>query len=170
MNIYNISLSSDSMSTSSIEDELLFFDSTVFSVSLSGITEEQFPIFLKIDWGDGNTEKFDNIVFKNYRESSIIPEVLSGKFSSIIQNKYKHEYFPSTTSLYKNLSAQFYIEYGNRLYNWFVIPIRIRSGGYFETVGDLQLINTNILPLTSNSKQHQFITEEGGFLVEVEND
>ena len=167
MNSYTISLSSNTLSTMNISDEISFYDLTTLTINLSGITEEKYPLFLKIDWGDGNSEFHDNTIFKNYRKSSIIPEILYSKFSSVLKS-YEHVYKPSETHLYKQLSAQVYIEYGTQQYNWFIIPIQIRNNGYFDAVGGLKLINTNLLPTENNNKQYQFLTDEGGFLIEIQ--
>lgn len=169
MNNYYLNLSSNNSSTISKLSEIELNDLTTLNISLSGLVETPYPLYLAIDWGDGTSEKYENTIFKNYRTSNIIPEILYGKFSSIFQNIYQHTYKPSTTTLYKKLTAQCYVEYSDSTYTWFLLPIEIRSYGYFEAVGDMRLYNTNILPLTSNGKQHQFITDKGGFLVEIEN-
>lgn len=135
---------------------------------MSGITEARYPIFLTIDWGDGTSETFDNKTYKNYRENSIIPEILYGKFSSVLQTTYEHVYHPSESSLIKQLTAQIYIEYGGNEFSWFLIPIKIENDSYFDVVGDMDLLHTNILPLTSNPKQQHFALDKGGYLVEVQ--
>lgn len=169
MNSLTISLSSPSPSYTKIYEELYIEDLTNVTVSLSGMNESILPLYMTIDWGDGNIESFDNDVYKNYRTSSIFAEVISGKFSSIFQNTYQHKYFPSPTTLYKSLTSQVMVEYCNGSINWFIIPMKIRTYDYFESISDLTLINTNILPESGNPKEHQFLTDKGGFLIESRN-
>lgn len=166
MNTKNLSLSSNSTNYTYIGSLLELEDLTTLNVILSGVTESYIPLNLEIDWGDGTIEYFDNNTYKNYREESIINEVLYGKFSSIFQNTYSKIYYPSETTLFKQLSAQFYLKYSNGDTAWFIIPIEIRSYDYFEAIYDLKLLNTTILPLTANNKKHTFATEKDGFIIE----
>jgi hypothetical protein len=138
-------------------------DNTIFTIDLSDITETVLPTYVKIDWGDGVVEDFnENNIYDKSRENINI-----FKFSPLLTNLYKHEYTPSSTSLYKNLSAQVLINYSNGDMSWFVIPIQIRTYDYFEAVGDVKLVNTNILPISDNTKEHQLITTNGKFMIEL---
>jgi hypothetical protein len=136
------------------------------TLSLSAVNETSTPLSVSINWGDGAIESYENEIFKNYRKESIIPEVLTGKFGTALQNTYSHRYFPSSTALYKMLSAQVYIEYSNGGYAWFILPIKIRSYDFFESIYDLKLVNTSILPIDGNPKEHQFVTAKDGQIIE----
>lgn len=166
MSSYSLSLSTNSMSTVRLEDEIELFDRSNLTLKLSAITEEKYPLYLKIDWGDGELESYDNKIFKNYRVDSIIPEILYGKQSYILQD-YTHTYNPPQTSLYKMLTAQVLIEYPNYQKTWIKIPIKIRSGGFFDTIENLRLVNTE-MKLGSGKKYH-LATDKDGFLIEIEN-
>lgn len=170
MNSYSISLSSNSPEYTFVNDELYMEDFTSLTLNLSAIDESLTPLYLKIDWGDGVLDVFDNELYKNYRESSIFPELLAGKFSSLLQNTYTHEYYPSSNSLYKSVSAQILLEYCDGSINWFILPLKIRTYDYFESIYDIKLVNTNILPESGNPKEHQFITSKDGFVIESRND
>ena len=138
-------------------------DNTTFTLDLSNVTEIVLPTYVKIDWGDGIVEDFnENNIYNNSRENINI-----FKFSPLLTNLYKHEYKPSSTSLYKNLSAQVLVNYSNGDVSWFIIPIQIRTYDYFEAIGDVRLINTNILPISDNTKEHQLITTNGKFMIEL---
>lgn len=168
MNNQYISLSSNSVSSVETLSEIELDDLTTINLNLSGINERFIPLYMTIDWGDEDQETFDNSIFKTYRSDSIFPEILYGKFSSLLSETYSHIYYPSDTTLYNKLTAQVYIDYSNGDYTWIKIPLKIRNRDYFESIYDIDLINTNILPSTSNKKQHQFIIDEGGFLIEIE--
>lgn len=167
MNSYYLSITSNSTSARELKSEVIFDDFTALNISLSGLTESFVPIFLNIDWGDGNSQIFDNSLHKVYREDSIFNEVLFGKFSSIYNRDYQHAYYPSASARYKSLTAQIYVEYANGQYSWFIQPISIVTRDYFESIYDIKLINTNILPVSSNRKQQHFSIDSGGFLIET---
>jgi hypothetical protein len=160
-------LSSVATSAVEIKSEATFDDFTTLHISLSGLTEIFVPIYLKIDWGDGENESFSNTLHKVYRKDSILNEVMYGKFSSIFSGEYAHTYYPSSTARYKNLSAQIYVEYSDGSFSWFVQPIKIVTRDYFESIYDIKMLDTNILPVSSNRKIHHFSIDEGGFLIEM---
>jgi hypothetical protein len=162
MNSYTLSLSSNDTNYIYHSSEIELDDHTNFNVDISALSEKVLPIFLKIDWGDGRSQTFNNDVFKTGRENINI-----FKYSPLLTQIYSNEYYPSETSLYKSLTAQFLVNYSNGEFSWFVIPISIRSYDYFESIYDLQLINTNILPDITNPKEHQFKTDAGSFIIDT---
>jgi hypothetical protein len=123
------------------------------------------PISMRIDWGDGTMDFYDNNI--NQQESTVVNTF---NISPLFITTYEHVYYPSSTSLYKSLSCQILIKYSNFDQSWYTIPIRIRTYDYFESIYDLKLINTNILPYNNNPKQHQLRAEVGNYLLEVRND
>lgn len=137
MNSYSIQLSSNSTEYFKKYDTLFFEDYSNLIVTLEDLSESYIPIYLKIDWGDGNNEIFENDLFTTDDDVS--------KKSSILNNTYTHEYKPSETSLYKNLSAQFLINYSNGDNTWFVIPIQIRTYDYFESLEDVEILNHSVM-------------------------
>jgi hypothetical protein len=163
MNNYTLALSSNNTEYISVNPLLEFDDFTTLTIDLSGLNTSLIPKYLKISWGDGEEESFDNDIFPNNQRKVNVFNI-----NSIFNTSYKHEYYPSKTSLYKKLSAQVLVNYTNGDNNWFIIPINIRTYDYYESIYDLSLKNTNILPITDNSKQHQFITDKGGFTVELQ--
>jgi len=156
MNSYTLSLSSNATSAVEFRSEITFDDHTTLRINLSGLTESFVPIYLNLDWGDGTTEFFNNSLYKVYREDSILNEVIYGKFSSVLNEDYLHSYYPSASARYKLLSAQVYMEYSDGAFSWFVQPIKIVTRDYFESIYDIKLIDTNILPLSTNNKQQHF--------------
>lgn len=167
MNSYVLSLSSNSTSAVEVKQEITFDDYTTLRINLSGLTESFVPIYLKLDWGDGVDEIINNSLYKVYREDSILNEVIYGKFSSVLNEDYLHSYYPSASARYKSLSAQIYVEYADGQFSWFVQPIKIVTRDYFESIYDIRLISTNLLPLSTNNKQQHFSIDSGGFLIEM---
>ena len=162
MNSYTLSLSSNDTNYIYYSPEIELEDNTNFSVDISKLNEKVLPIFLKIDWGDGKTQIFNNDVFRTGRNNVNI-----FKYSPLLTEIYSNEYYPSETSLYKSLTAQLVVNYSNGDFSWFIIPISIRAYDYFESIYDLKLINTNILPEITNSKEHQFKTITGSFIIDT---
>ena len=162
MNSYTLFLSSSGTSYIKSNSELNFDDHTLLTLSVSALNEKVLPIYLQIDWGFGNVLTYDNNIYESGNPIY--------KFSPILTNTYSYEYYPSSTAMYKSLSAQILVRYSNGDYTWFVIPIRIRSYDYSESIKDLDLINTNILPNDSNTSEHQLKTSEGGFIIELRGD
>jgi hypothetical protein len=117
---------------------------------------------MKIDWGDGTSEIFDNNIYNINRFNTNI-----SKISPLLISTYEHEYHPSSTSLYKELSSQFLINYANGDYNWFILPIRIRTYDFFESIYDTKILNTSIVVSDSVSKTHRILTTGKGFVVEL---
>lgn len=167
MNTKTLILSTNSSSYIEVMDTVIFNDATVLNVTLNDVYEDILPISLQINWGDNNILYYDNDLYKLYKKESIIPEVLYGKFSKILQNTYSFEYYPSKTATYKKMTAQFLIKYTNKDTTLITIPIEIRSADYFESVYDMKLISSHILP-DNNIKTHKFLTNKGKYIVEVE--
>jgi hypothetical protein len=160
MNTYTIALSSNTTSHIETFPEITLEDYTSMTINLEDLTTRILPIRVTIDWGD-KIEVYDknNIYYNTSLTNNSIDRPLFGDYS--------HEYPPSSSSLYKRLSAQVLVNYSNGNYSWFIIPIKIRTYDYFESIGDLSLTNTNILPIEGNLKEHQFITSIGGYAIEM---
>jgi hypothetical protein len=167
MNSKFLSLSSLSSNHTEYSSEYFLNDVTTINLLLSGVDESTIPTTLEISWGDGVVEYYENSLYKDYKTESIFSEILYGKFSKLLSQQYSHVYYPSNSSLYKQLTAQIKMDYvDGSTSSWFV-PIKIRSYDYFESIYDLKLIDTKILPITSNNKEFTFITDAGGFLVQM---
>ena len=159
MNSAFVSLSSTETSGVTTVPSLSFSDHTLLNVSLSGVVETFLPLSLAIDWGDGKTEFWDNDIL-------VGNNVITNIFSSIFQTVYTHEYFPSPVAPTSNFTAGMAVQYTTGDTLTFQIPIAVTNYSWGDSVGDAYLVNTLILPETGN-KNHQFITQKGGYLVEV---
>lgn len=164
MNSININLSSNNTSFIGTIPLIEMDDFTRLNINVDNISERVLPIYIDIDWGTGDREHHDNDAYNIKNTINLL------NFNPILNNTYSYNYYPSETSLYKLLSAQVAIRYGNGDITWFLIPIKIRTYGYYESIGDLTLINTNILPSDDNSSEHQLKTLRDGYIIELRND
>lgn len=163
MNSYTINLSSNSTNYQTINPELDLDDHSNIILNLSGVFGGLLPIYMTIDWGDGSVDSIDGLVFSERPSSGVFDN------NTLLNTTYNHDYYPSPTTLYKNLSAQVLISYIDGNFSFFVIPIQIRTFDYFESMYDMRLKSTSILPLENNPKEHQFEIEKGGYLIELHN-
>ena len=162
MNTISISLSSDDTQYVLKTSLVPLNDNTLVSLDLKNIYSRIIPIYMIIDWGDGNKENFDNDFSLPDREDTNLFQA-----GTLLNTVHNHIYYPSPTSLYRSLTAQIYVEYCNGEYNWFILPLKIRTHDYFESIYDMELIHTNILPVSDNSKEHQILTTEGNYCIEL---
>lgn len=160
MNTYSIALSSNSYNYSQKLSTIYFDDYSELEIDPSNLYNGIVPIYMKIDWGDGNSETFDNPI-------SRIGSATVFSTSVLFNTTYTHEYHPSPTTLYSQLSAQILITYMNGEFSFFILPIQIRTYDYFESIYDMHIKHTNILPLENNPKEHYFSTERDGYLIEL---
>lgn len=174
MNTLTINLSTP-VNTASLDQiqtniypEITLYDKTNVIISLTEIPEVLLPLYLDIDWGDGATDFYENEIYKDYRKDDITLEVIQGKISTVLSKSYQHTYNPSNFALYKNVTATISVRYSNNYVTVTEIPFKIRTGDYFEIIGDMKLYNTEILPTSNNDKRHQFLTKIDGYLLELE--
>ena len=162
MNTQTITISSNSTNLKIITPEHNFDDVTNLNMSFDNIDESSMPLYMIIDWGDGVIETFDNNIIQTN-----LNNINNFNYNPLFTNTYNHEYYPSNYALYKSLSAQILIKYSNSDEAWFIIPLKIRTYDYFESIYDIKLTNFNILPSDNGLKQYQFITHKDQYLVEL---
>ena len=160
MNTETIHLSSNSSSYIKYYDEISLNDNTKVILDFSRIFSTQIPINMIINWGDGNIQKFDHDF-----DGGVINT--SGEETSMFQQTYSNIYYPSSTKLYKKITPQVLIMYADGNYSWFIIPLSIRTYGYFDSIYDIELSNTNIINSTSSPKQFQLKTNKSDQIIEL---
>ena len=166
MNTYTLNLSTNSTSSYQVLNELKFEDHTKLILNFTNIDKTYLPFFLKIDWGFNNP-----IIIENDIYNDITNQILESNFNNVLfKDEISYEYYPSSTSLYKKLSAQVLVKYSNSEYSYFIVPISIRTYGYTESIGDMELLNTNILPTSDNNAEHQIKTSSSGYIIELRGD
>ena len=152
MNNYEISLQSTTSSSIQTLDEIEILDYSEISLNLENLFKKVIPIFLTIDWGDGTKETFDNDLYKQVSKQ----ELNIFNMNPLFTKKYKHEFFPSETSLYKQFQIQVLLFYSNLEYSIFTIPVKIRTLEYFESLYDIKIKDVNIIPENNNPKRYHF--------------
>jgi hypothetical protein len=162
MNTYTLKLSSGSTNNVQQLPPIELNDITKLIIQFENMDESSMPIYLNIDWGDGSSQFYDNNILQ-----SNLKVINNFNTSPVFLSEYTHDYYPSETSLYKSLTGQILIKYTNSEQTWFLFPVKIRTYDYYESIYDLTLANTNILPSENNAKQYQLKTDVGGFLVEL---
>jgi hypothetical protein len=166
MNSKTIYISSNSSSTVETLDTIFIDDLTEVSLDLTGVYSGVIPIYLKLDWGDGDIETYDNDIY----------QVITADNINIINNNtmfttlYTKKVYPSSTKLYKNIHVQVYVGYSNGESSTFLIPLSIRTNDFFGSIGDLKLINVNLLPHDENPKEYQLSTFVDNTIIELRND
>lgn len=158
MNTAYLSLSSNNTSNTDILPLVVLDDITTLNVMLTGVSENFLPCFLKINWGDDTEEFFENDVMLNIAS-------FQGKYSEVLNTTFSHIYYPSGSSTSKDLSANFYVSYCNGDVSTFTVPISVVNYNYEQSIEDLTLINTIS---KFDKKIHQFVTKNGGYLIELE--
>lgn len=159
MTTYTLALTSLSSTEVQFLSTIDLLDHTKLTLDITGLDDAFIPLFLKINWGEGESEIFDNDVITTLKNTAF-------SFQPILST-YSHEYYPSETTLYKLMSAQVYLKYANEGFYYALIPLRIRTKSFFEAIGDMDLINTNILPTEDSFSEHQFKTTAEGYIIEL---
>jgi hypothetical protein len=137
---------------------LSIVDITTLEINLFQVSEKFLPLYLNIDWGDGNTVFVENDIFER-------KTFINNTYSSFFYRNFSNVYYPSSTSKNKQLTAVCTLKYCNNDVSVFTIPITITNYDYTESIEDLYLINT---VLETDKKIHQFVTKKDGSLIEVE--
>jgi len=106
---------------------------------------------ITIDWGDGSkVETYQVNLVKDYYTESVIYEMLYNKDISVCV-PYSHTYYPVASSyfVYNTLSA--YITYLNGNIGEVYVPLKIAQNSYYDYMGEMYIINTQILPLSTSN-------------------
>lgn len=154
-------------SVSSTQDsQLLYYEPVNFKGSssvtfiLTGINEElNNVLFLEIEWGDGTKKEYyqKDLIF-DYKEESIFNEILYGKVGGSIATFYTHDFFNNLSSYNVALSAQFLFTLSNGATIHIIQPIGVFKNSFYDEIGDLSLLSTQITPTSSN---FTFVNFEG---------
>ena len=157
----NFTVSSSSTNIALTATPIVLKGATTLVLSLTGVSEEDFKVdILTINWGDGSlTETYKRDIFFNYRTSSIFNEVLYGKLGGSVLSVYNHDYINQTSNYSVPYTLNIVIQKNNGKYISIQQPISSYWGSYYDDLNDLTILDTQILPLTSNSS---FISLEGG--------
>lgn len=133
---------------------------TTLNISLTGISENDFKVDqVVIDWGDNSkVEVYKREIFFNYRTQSIFNELLYGKLNGSVLNVYGHDYVNEYNSYEVDYTISIIVQKNNGKFVYIKQPVRCFWGSFYDSLERLSLLNTQILPLTSNNS---FINFEG---------
>jgi len=156
---YTISSSSSNISLTAAP--VLLKGATTLSISLTGVSEQDYRAdVLTINWGDTSLpETYKRDIFFNYRTTSIFNEVLYGKLGGSILGVYTHDYINQTDAYKVTYNLNIVIQKNNGKYIFIQQPIHSYWGSYYDDLTNLSILDTQVLPLTSNNS---FVSLEGG--------
>ena len=170
MNTYTVYLTSTSVTGTQELPTVELFDLTKLSLDLSQVHSGVFPNYLAINWGDDSgLEEPDITIYRNYKTDSIYPEVRDGASPVFFNNQYPHIFYPSDTALKKVLTMRVNVGYITGQTTQLSAPLNIRTQGYYETVGDMELLGVDLLNNKYNSSRFTLLTKESNHIVQLDN-
>lgn len=130
----------------------------------SGISEVDYKVdTLHINWGDGSdVEVYKRDLFYNYKTQSIFDEVLYGKLGGSVMTKYSHEFTNSTRLYGLKYVSSVLINKNDGSYVLYVQPINVYWDSFYDSVERLRILNTQILPTSSNFTFVNFESKKDG--------
>lgn len=171
MNTLSLSLSSNQSALTATGHQLNLFDITEINLDIINLYKKVFPYYISIDWGDGSPiEEPEIITFRNYRTDSIFEEITKGIAPVFLTKTYKHIYKPSETALIKSMQLKIGIQYITGEITEITHPIKLRTEGYYENIGDISLVDTNILDSTNYSSNFVFRGKVDDYILELNNE
>jgi hypothetical protein len=133
---------------------------TTLNISLTGVLENDFKVDqVVIDWGDNTKQEvYKREIFFNYRTQSIFNEILYGKLNGSVLGVYSHDYINEYNTYEANYVISIIIQKNNGKFIYIKQPVRSFWGSFYDSLERLTILNTQILPLTSNNS---FVNFEG---------
>jgi hypothetical protein len=154
MNFFNVyyNISSTNEDQKIYQQPVNFKGSSSVTFILTGINEDlNSALFLEIEWGDGSSrEHYQKDLVFDYKEESIFDELLYGKVGGSIATFYTHNFFNNLTSYNIALSSQLLLTFSNGVVIHVIQPISVFKNSYYDEIGDLNILNTQVTPVTSN--------------------
>jgi hypothetical protein len=170
MNTHTIYLTSTTCAGEQLLPTVELFDFTKLTLDLSQVYSGVFPNYLAIEWGDGSAlEEPDITIYRNYITDSIYPEVRDGASPVFFNTPYPHLFYPSGTALKKELTMRVNVGYITGDVSKFVIPINVRTEGYYENINDLELLDVNLLNNKDNKSTFTFLTKQDNYVIQNHN-
>tara|TARA_R100001163_G_C5048414_1_gene185449 strand:+ start:1044 stop:1580 length:537 start_codon:yes stop_codon:yes gene_type:complete len=171
MNTFTFSISTTEVGGSILYETIDLFDVTSFNINLVDIFTDTFPNYLAIDWGDGTPVlEPDVTIFRDYLKDSIYPEVNRGIAPKYLSDLYNHIYEPSNYALNKSVILKINVGYVTGETTQLSAPINIRTGGYYQTVEDIDLVGLDLLNKSYNSSRFTFLTKKDNYIVQLDNE
>jgi|TARA_R110002167_G_scaffold55962_8_gene159020 hypothetical protein len=170
MNTQTISLSSTSTTDSQTLDTVEMFDTTKVALDISNIYSKTFPTAVDVSWGDGSENlDVDIVILKDYRVDSIIQEIVKGVKPSFLTKCYSHTYLAPSSTLKQTLCAQVNVTYATGDITTFHIPVVMTGEGYYQLIGDMEVVGVELLGDESNSVSMSLISKNSGHIMQMNN-
>jgi len=154
MNRYYLILTSSSSSHTETTSTVNLDDHTELVLNMDGVFHDSIPLFVSIDWGDGKEEIFDNDI---YSDASNRP-VLTLNHNTVLITRYAHQYYPSSTALYKNFTLVVRVGFSDGNESVFTVPVVVRAYGFFDTFSNYKLKNVSA---SSQGKRFEIVGDTG---------
>jgi len=161
MNTQNISINLSAISTSTTFNQpIIIKGSSTINFVLTGVSESGSNVlFLDINWGDGTDPiTIKKIPVYDYRNMSIIDEIIYGKLGGSVCTVQSHDYSTESTTNRVGLTASFTFYYSNSCIATVSQPIELYWSSFYDDIKELVAINTQVLPLTTSNT---FVNFEG---------
>lgn len=134
-----------------VDDEITMKGGSSLKLDLLNIEETNIQVkTIVIDWGDGNVETHKRNIFLDYYNESIIPEVKYNKTGSVCLD-YMHTYNPTSSAYFTTYVATVDVYYFNTVHGKFIFPVRMAKASMYDKMGELEIINTQSLSLSSTN-------------------
>ena len=133
------------------------------SINIKGVTSVRFvlsgfedifnpAVKLEVLWGDTTTKtNFFRPLAYNYKTQSILNEVIYGELAGTLFAHYDHVFSNNTTSYNYPLTSQFLITFKNGKTVYIYQPLNIFKGSFYDDIANLDILNTQITPTSSNN-------------------
>jgi len=140
-------------SISATLEEVTFKGAPSIMFVLTGIDESKSKaLTLDINWGDNsNIEYYQRDVVYDYREQSILNEVLYGKIGGSVLEEYEHTYTPTLSTQVTSLSVQFLIYFNDGFFANIFQPIRLLKESYYDSIEKLGILNTQMIGTSASN-------------------
>jgi hypothetical protein len=133
-------------------EPLFIKGATTVNFCFTGVNEQDYKVdTLNISWGDGSPiEKFKRDLFFNYKTQSIFNEVLYGRLGGSILNTYAHNFYNETILYGVEYTAKILLNKNNASFMYIIQPITVYWNSYYDDVKKVSLLNSQVIPLSSN--------------------
>ena len=120
---------------------------------LSGFEDIFNPaVKLEILWGDTTAKaNFFRPLAYNYKTQSILNEVIYGELAGTLFAHYDHVFDNNTSSYNYPLTSQFLVTFKNGKTVYIYQPLNIFKGSFYDDIANLDILNTQITPTSSNN-------------------
>lgn len=150
-----------------IYDELVIKGGTSLNLNLLGIDESRVKVkTLIINWGDGTIETHKANIFLDYYNESIIPEVRYNKGGSVCL-EYSHVYNPTNAAYFTQYDVIIDVLYYNDVQGRFIRPVKVAKSSLYDRVGEIKILNTQSLPLSTSNTLLNLQTEKEFYVIPV---